>query len=255
MTTPTETGLAVIELAEAGDFAKIRDMFAPQLRALVSADVLRSGWAAQGALSSVGTPVADGDAVVRIPVTFEQGATTVVLAVDDAGLLTGVQVLPVEAAEPWTPPDYADEATFDEQDVTLGSGPLAVPGTVTVPRRCAPLPAVVLLAGSGPNDRDETVGRNKPFKDLAWGLASRGIVVLRFDKVTLAHGRELTDPAFTLADEYLPDAKAAVRLLAEHPAVDASRIFVLGHSLGGTVAPRVAVAEPTVAGLVIMAGG
>jgi dienelactone hydrolase len=114
----------------------------------------------------------------------------------------------------------------------------------------------VLLGGSGPLDRDETIGRNKPFKDLAWGLASRGVAVMRFDKVTYAHGSEVkSDPDFTVADEYVPHAVAAIALLRAHPAVDPGRIFLLGHSLGGSVAPRVAAGEPLVAGLVILAGG
>jgi dienelactone hydrolase len=138
----------------------------------------------------------------------------------------------------------------------LGSGPLAVPGTLTVPNGPGPHPGVVLLAGSGSVDRDETIGRNKPFKDIAWGLASRGVATLRFDKVTYAHAGELKDADdFTLADEYLPDANAAIKLLEEHPAVAAERVLLLGHSLGGTVAPRIAAAEPSVAGLVILAGG
>ncbi|HEY3749203.1 MAG TPA: alpha/beta hydrolase [Pseudonocardiaceae bacterium] len=254
MTTPTATGLAVIELARAGHFAEIQEMFAPQLRPLVTADVLRAGWEAQGALSAVGTPVS-GRSVVRIPVTFEQGDWTLRLGLDDAGLLTGLQLVP--SADSWAPPDYVDDTAFDEHDVTIDSGPLPVPGTLSVPHRPGPLPAVVLLGGSGPTDRDETLGRNKPLKDLAWGLASRGIVVLRFDKVTVAHGQQVAgDAAFTLADEYLPDGVAAIHLLQRHPAVDVDRIFVLGHSLGGTVAPRVAAAaEPAVAGLVILAGG
>ena len=84
-----------------------------------------------------------------------------------------------------------------------------MPGTLSLPRRpgSAPYPAVVLLAGSGPLDRDETIGRNKPFKDLAWGLASRGVAVLRFDKVTYAHPGQVKEAQdFTLADEYLPHA-------------------------------------------------
>jgi dienelactone hydrolase len=118
------------------------------------------------------------------------------------------------------------------------------------------VPAAVLLAGSGPEDRDETIGRNKPLKDLAWGLASRGVAVLRFDKVTYARAKELGRARdFTVSDEYLPQALAAIGLLRQHPAVDAGRVFVAGHSLGGTVAPRVAAAEPSVAGLVILAGG
>jgi alpha-beta hydrolase superfamily lysophospholipase len=110
---------------------------------------------------------------------------------------------------------------------------------------------MVLLAGSGALDRDETVRANKPFKDLAWGLATRGIAVLRFDKVTYAHAAELKAARdFTLTDEYVPQALAAIRVLQDH----AERVFVLGHSLGGAAAPRVAAAAPAVAGLVLLAG-
>jgi uncharacterized protein len=75
-------------------------------------------------------------------------------------------------------------------------------------------------------------------------------------KTTPAHPERVAgDRGFTLADEYVPHAVAAIQVLREHPAVDARRIFVAGHSLGGTVAPRVAAAVPSVAGLVILAGG
>jgi alpha-beta hydrolase superfamily lysophospholipase len=93
-----------------------------------------------------------------------------------------------------------------------------------------------LLAGSGPADRDATMGRNKVLKDLAWGLASRGIAVLRFDKVTYTHRGTLDVTDFTVIDEYVRPAVSAVGLLREHPSVDAARVFVLGHSQGGTVA-------------------
>jgi hypothetical protein len=114
----------------------------------------------------------------------------------------------------------------------------------------------VLLGGSGPEDRDGSIGRSKPLKDLAWGLASRGIAVLRFDKVTHAHPDLVRENrAFTVADEYLPDTRAAIGLLQAHPSIDPTRVSVGGHSLGGTVAPRVAAAEPSVAALVLLAGG
>jgi dienelactone hydrolase len=269
VTSPEQTGLAVLEMLRAGRFAEIRDLFAPQLRAMVTPEALRVGWGAEvdrcGPVTSVGLPVAEspvaGVTVVKIPVTFESGQSTVVISADGEGRLFGVQLAPgdsAHAAEPtsWAPPAYADPARFEEQDVVLGSGPLAVPGTLCLPRGDGPWPAVVLLGGSGPADRDSTIGRNKPFKDLAWGLASRGVAVVRFDKVTYAHGAELAGKTdLTVVDEYLPDASAAVRLLREHPAVDAERVFLLGHSLGGTVSPRVAASEPSVAGLVILAGG
>jgi dienelactone hydrolase len=266
-TGPVATGVTVVDLAQAGRFAEMREMFAPPLRELVTVESLRAAWmgavGVYGAVTSTGAPVSDPAAptgvLVKVPVTFEHGQVTVVVAVSDAGWVAGVQLAPADAAQtsaPWEPPPYADPRTFDEQEVLVGDGPLAVPGTLSLPRDAGPGPAVVLLAGSGPQDRDETIGRNKPFKDLAWGLASRGVAVLRFDKVTYTHGRSVaTDTGFTVVDEYLHHAVAAAHLLRRHPAVDATRVFVLGHSMGGTVAPRVAAAEPSIAGLVILAGG
>src|SRR5215472_759059 len=232
-TTPATTGMTVLDLAQAGRFEEIRDLFAPPLRAMVPAEALQAAWASEiaqrGPVTAVGEPVIEsagpGGVLVKIPVSFKRGGVTVVISLADAGWLTGIQLAPASAAEPaapWQPPDYADPAAFGEQDVTIGSGPLAVPGTLALPRQGGPWPAVVLIGGSGPVDRDETVGRNKPFKDLAWGLATRGVAVLRFDKVTHAHGEKVVqDRGFTLTDEYLPQATAAIELLRQHPGVDA----------------------------------
>ncbi len=264
--SPIQAGLAALALARAGQFEEVRERFAEPLRPMVAADALRTAWEEAvgklGEVTSIGTAVSEqapGATVVKVPVRCERGALTFVASVTAAGALTGLQLAPPEAMAPmpgWKPPAYADPARFEEEDVQLGSGDLAVPGTLSLPRQAGPLPAVVLLAGSGPMDRDESIGPSKPFKDLAWGLASRGIAVLRFDKVTYARPAEVRSmPGFTLSDEYLPQARAASELLRQRPEIDPSRIFVAGHSLGGTVAPRVAAAEPAVAGLVILAGG
>jgi dienelactone hydrolase len=263
--TSAAAGLAVIEMARQGRFEEIRDRFAPQLRPMVPAEALRAAWEAElarsGQVASVGAAVTEpagpgGGVLVKVPVTFERGALTVAVGVaGEEDWITGIQLLPASAAEPvlpWEPPGYADTNAFTEQDVMIGDGPLAVGGTLSLPRSGGAVPGVVLLAGSGPNDRDETIGRNKPLKDIAWGLASAGVAVLRFDKVTFAHPEQVAgNRGFTLADEYVPTAAAAVGVLAGH----AGRVFVAGHSLGGTVAPRVAAADPSVAGLVILAGG
>ncbi len=260
------TARTVATLAQSGDFAAIRAMFVDSLRPMVAADMLRAAWSAEidrlGPLTAIGAPAADkaigGARVVRVPLTFERGALTLVLSLVEDGGLTGLQLAP-PATEPvaaWQPALSIDTAAFEEIDVTLGSGPLAVPGTLSLPRRGAPHTAVILLAGSGPNDRDETIGRNKPLKDIAWGLAQLGIAVVRFDKVTFTHRVALASATdFTLADEYLPATLAAVALLRAHPAIDPARIFVLGHSLGGSVAPRAAAAEPAIAGLILLAAG
>lgn len=116
----------------------------------------------------------------------------------------------------------------------------SLPGTLTLPDGDGPFPAVVLVHGSGPNDRDETVYENKPFKDIADGLAAQGIAVYRYDKRTLVYGKDMiSDTNLTLDDETVIDAVAAVQLLSEQPEIDSSRIYVLGHSLGGQALPRI----------------
>ena len=267
--TPEARALAVVALARTGQFDEIRELFTPGLRPMVTADGLRAAWEAElaqrGQLTAVGAPAsdqADGAMItVQVPVSFERGPQTLAVYLTRDGQLAGIQLAPpggAQPAAPWEPPGYADPGRFDETDVTLGSGPLAVPGALCLPRQrlSGLLPALVLLGGSGPEDRDGSIGRSKPLRDLAWGLASRGVAVLRFDKVTHAHPDLVSqNRAFTVADEYLPDALAAIALLQAHPDIDPARVFVAGHSLGGTVAPRVAAAQPSVAGLVLLAGG
>ncbi|SOB86065.1 hypothetical protein SAMN06272789_6370 [Streptomyces sp. 1331.2] len=250
-------GFAALLRAEC--FDQIVELFAPPLRAAVSPEALRLTWAAEaaghGGIQAVQEPeIEDGgtDPVrVRIAITCADGSFTVVTSVGRDGLLHGLRLDPYGGAV-WHPPHYAQEDRFAEREVLLGTGPLAVPGTLTLPAGGGPWPAAVLLAGGGPFDRDESIGPNKPLKDLAWGLASRQVAVLRFDKPTFAHpGRLPAD--FTMTDEYLPPALAAVQLLRQQPEVDPCRIHLLGHSMGGKAAPRIAAADPSIAGLVMLA--
>lgn len=236
-TAPPTVALTVLDLAQAGRFAEIRERFAAGLRTMVTAEALKAAWDTAGAqlgpVVSVGDPSSTStDAqvvVVRVPVRFERGQLTLVVSTIASGELAGLQLTPADAAQPpapWEPPPYADPDRFDEQEVTLGDVPLTVPGALTLPRAAGPLPALVILGGSGPVDRDSTIAANKPLKDLAWGLASRDIAVLRFDKVTHAHPEQVkADRSFTVVDEYLPHAIAALHLLRSHPAVDAEHVF------------------------------
>lgn len=153
----------------------------------------------------------------------------------------------------WAAPPYVVADRFTEREVTVGASP-ALPGTLTVPKSAtaaAKSAAIVLVHGSGPNDRDETVGATKVFKDLAWGLASKGIAVLRYEK------RTRVSPAgvVTQRDEVEVAARDAIELLKKTPEVDPKRIFLLGHSQGGYLAPRIAQANAaSLAGVVLLAG-
>jgi dienelactone hydrolase len=125
-----------------------------------------------------------------------------------------------------------------------------------LPKAEGPFAAAVLVHGSGPHDRDETIGPNKPFRDLAWGLASQGVAVLRYEKRTHTHGHRMAKDkaAITLDAEVVEDALAAVAGLRKHKEIDGRRVFVIGHSLGALMAPRIGSRDPSLAGLVLLAG-
>lgn len=197
--------------------------------------------------------------LVRVTLTteFDKAKVNLVVVYDGQGRVTGFFVQPHTADAPWAAPSYAKSETFTEEPVTIGDGALSLPGTLTLPKGDGKVPVVVLVHGSGPNDRDESIGATKPFKDLAWGLASRGIAVLRYEKVTKAHGAELGAKwidEVTLASESLDDAMKAVAVARKHPRVDPKKVVFLGHSQGAMAAPRAGKLDPALAGLVVMAG-
>ncbi len=135
--------------------------------------------------------------------------------------------------------------------VSVGSPPLT--GTLTLPAGRGPFPAVVLVSGSGPSDQNETVEANHPFLDIALGLAARGIASIRYDKRTHDYPQSVDPRTFTLTQEYVPDALAAIGVLQRRPEIDPRLIFVLGHSQGGTYAPLIARRAPELAGVILMA--
>lgn len=146
-------------------------------------------------------------------------------------------------------------ADAPEREVTVGAGQWALPGTLTLPAKGKPpYPAAVLVHGSGPQDRDETIGANRPFRDLAHGLASRGIAVLRYEKRTLQYRDKLAAATeLTPKEEVLDDVGLAVQLLTRTAEVDAKRIYLIGHGMGATLAPRMARTISPVAGIAMLA--
>lgn len=194
--------------------------------------------------------------IVFVTCEFGKGPLDVKVVYNRAGQVTGLWFAPSVPPFKHEPPEYAKPDSFSEEEVTVGEGEWALPGTLTTPRGERPVPALVLVHGSGPHDMDETILANKPFRDLAWGLASRGVAVLRYEKRTQVHGEKLaaTGLAVTVKEETVDDAVAAVALLRKTEQVDPGRVFVLGHSLGGMLLPRIALCDERIAGLIVMAG-
>jgi len=130
-----------------------------------------------------------------------------------------------------------------------------LPGTLTLPKEGSNFPCIILVQGSGPSDRDETIYENKPFRDIAWSLAKKGIATYRYDKRTMVYQDELkNDYKLTIDDETVDDAVDAVNMLLNLKNINNEKIYVLGHSLGGYVIPRIADKLTNAAGYIIMAG-
>jgi dienelactone hydrolase len=198
--------------------------------------------------------------IVLVTCEFERQTLDARIVFDAQGRIAGFQFIPVAPPPDDRPAAYVRAESFEESDLTVGGPAWPLPAVLTTPRGRGPFPAVVLVHGSGPNDRDETIGPNKPFRDLAWGLASAGIAVLRYEKRTRVFGARLAAGPdfgrFTVREEAVDDAAAAVRLLKGRAEIDPGRVFILGHSLGGALLPRIseALGQDRPAGFISLAG-
>jgi dienelactone hydrolase len=243
-----------------GDYAGAEGMLEPAARdAFASRGLsLQSVWNQLTAMGEVrgwtlaGVQEQQGYRVVEFNARFGERPLRLRLPLSAEGRVAGFFVLPAEPP-PYTPPAYVDTASFREETLTIGGPQFPLGATMTVPNGDGPFPVVVLVHGSGPNDRDETVGPNRPFRDLAWGLATRGVAVLRYDKRTFAHGAVLRGAA-TVEGEVVADALSALEAARSHPATDAQRIHLLGHSLGGMLAPEIVTRDGKAAGMIVLAG-
>jgi dienelactone hydrolase len=246
-----------------GDYAAVVQSFDEKVRALLPEDKLRAAWESivvqAGPFQRIGEPElsSKGDASILVfPAEFQRAKTNIQIVFNAAGQIIGLNIRPAASTVAFVDAPYVDRAKFTEQEVTVDAGGWPLPGTLTIPIGSGPFPAVVLVHGSGPADRDTSFGPNKPFRDLAHGLASRGVAVLRYEKRTRQFAAKIAAlKQFTVKEETVDDAVAAVRLLRKTDRIDPGRVFVLGHSLGGMVAPRIALAAGgDLRGLIIMAG-
>ena len=251
---PADQASLLIAQLRAGQFDQAHQRFDAQMAQAVPLPALAQVWqqleSAFGPLQSLGdAEVKDlnGAQIVILPLRFERGSVRATTAVDADGKISGFHLAPVADAAPAP----AADAAFSEKPLQIDAGPGPLGATLSLPKGEGPFPAVVLIHGSGPQDRDETIGPNKPFADIAQGLATQGIAVLRYDKRTQARPQDFADTV-NLARETTDDAIAAATLLKQQQGIDAKRVYVLGHSQGGMVASRVATASQA-AGAILLA--
>lgn len=235
-----QRAVELLEHLQAGEYPAAVDMFTPPLAAALPAERLQAFWT--GLPPLFGPYRERGEAVdepfrggfkVRVPLRFGETALVAEIAINGeqqiGSFLVQPQAAPVtfEKNERWTESALAVASPAGELPATL-TRPVAAPASR--------VPGVLLVHGSGPHDRDESIGPNRPFRDLAQGLAAQGIAVLRYEKRSYA--RPPADiEGWTIDDDTTDDAVTALRLLAAQPGI--GPVFVLGHSQGGMLAPRI----------------
>ncbi|MGN6282623.1 alpha/beta hydrolase family protein [Frateuria sp.] len=248
-----------------GDFAKAGADFTPELAGKLDAKALGHVWATlqtqSGAYRDHEAPLVRAN-VMSTDLVFAKGTQVMLTRCDSQDRIETVRIMPKAMAgllshavkpHPEEPHALAGGGRVLRLDVPSPAGPLF--GALTLPAGEGPFPAVVLVSGSGDNDRDELIGPNRPFRDIAEGLARLGIASLRYDKRNFDYNQTWGDKTGRVIDsEVTDDAVTAARLLAKQPHVDAHRVFVVGHSLGAMMAPRIGRRDPQLAGLVLMAG-
>lgn len=260
-TIPLETQATYyVENLTAGNYSYTYQNFTDEMKSALSIEDLQDLW--ESLITNYGTI----EEIIKTEKKEEQGYQVVYVTCyfskeellnlrfvfDEKIRIAGLQFTP---AEEYSSPEYVNASAFTEENITIGSEPWKLPGTLSIPTTInGTFPAVVLVHGSGPSDRDETIFSNKPFKDIAQGLASNGILVLRYDKRTYVYpekSAEFTNS--TPEDEVVTDALAAIAYLQNNSMVNQSQIYLIGHSLGAMMAPENARQNSHLAGVIMLA--
>lgn len=250
---PKDTARKALDLLLAHKYSEMIPLFSPSGKASNSEAVLAKKvpdtW---GPVQNIGTPAVRtiGDShIVSIPVKFANQDVNFEISINAQGLIG----LIIPAVDPWKHPAYSKPDSFKEREVTIGTQ-WKLGGTLTVPEGAGPFPGIVLVHDTGQADRDEQNGAVKVFKDLAEGLASKGVVVLRYEKRTRIYPSVTQREDYTAQQEIIDDAVLAAGVLRAQPEVKPGRVFALGFGLGGYLLPRVAEADGKLAGMIIVNG-
>ncbi|WP_072541224.1 alpha/beta hydrolase [Bacteroides mediterraneensis] len=196
----------------------------------------------------------DGTVVYYTDLKFQRAPLRLLVTFNADNKVSGLRLLSVPPEEkPLVAP--FDSVHLEESPIEVVSGNYKLPGTLTRPKGKTHLPIIILVHGSGPQDRDGSIGPNKIYRDIAWGLAAQGIAVLRYDKRTYVYGKASVPEGkeITPDEEVVEDAVSACQLAASLPFIDKRKVFIAGHSLGGLLAPLIATRCPSVTGLILLA--
>ncbi len=246
------------------NYAAIHQQFNPEMKRMLSEEILESTWGQL--LLFFGNPLEtkpkvvqqlDSIIVVKMPIKTEKSAMVLSVSFDSIYQVAGLFLTPGKIN--YTPPEYVNPEKFEERKITFGGKHFSGTGILTLPKVKYKVPVVVIVPGSGPVDKDLTIGSNKIYKDLAWGLASFGFAALRYDKRTLNYQdkllqQDINGEKFTIQNEYIADLKDIIDQLKKRTEINSKQIVMLGHSQGGYLIPLIHQKVKGFSGYISLAG-
>ena len=262
--TPEGAAAEILNNLNNKEFKKVTELFDDNIASKISEEKLSQIYASlldkfgafKSKTSSPSRRQMDGSIVVDQLCEFENMSLNFRVKFNETNKISGLQFLPPTPKLSYKIPNYARQDSILEKDIKISSGEYQLPGVLTLPKVGTHFPIVILVHGSGPNDKDESIGPNKIFKDIAYGLSAQGIAVLRYDKRTLVYSEQMKEmqDKLTVDEETTIDVKAAIAFAKSIKEIDSKKIFIIGHSLGGMLTPKIAMENPEIAGAIIMAG-
>jgi uncharacterized protein len=241
-----------LDRSAAGDWSGTIDIPAQGAKAFPLENIAADGRSIRFSIAGVpGSPTFGGtlaDDGSTISGDFTQGPAKLTFTLRRNTTGTPTVVAAARPQEPKPPFPYND----DEVTIQNSAAGVRLAGTLTTPRAGGAYPVVILITGSGQQDRNETIFGHKPFLVLADYLTRRGIAVLRMDDRGV--GGTTGNPALATTEDSAGDVLAAVAFLKSYSSTSRSRIGLIGHSEGGIIAPMVAVRSKDIAFEVLLAG-
>ncbi len=260
--TNTELSISLIGKMQRAQYDSCQIMFDTLVSNQLNADMLKNIWESipkyvgdYKSFESIETEKNDSVEIISVRCVFVKTKLDLELSYNKQQKIVRIFFVPPKNNLAYNFPRYYKSYKFYESKLSLKSGKYELPAVLNVPNNLISPPVVILLAGSGPNDKDETIGPNKPLKDIALGLAANGIASLRYDKRTLVYKNEMAKNINELGinAEVIEDAVNAINSIKKNPQFKKSKIYIIGHSLGAMCAPLVA-SKTKVNGIVMMAG-
>lgn len=243
--------LKFIENFTTENYTESYSFFDEKIKSLVSLDQLKQTYtqleSAFGKFKnvvSIGNSKTDNLKISEIVLKFEKSLLNARIVIDSNYNVAGMFFIPTYERQTNNLISYIDTSRFVENEIEFGNKDFLIKGSLCIPNYIKSLNAVIMLSGSGPNNRDSEIGPNSPFKDIAYGLASKGIITFRFDKRTKIYGKKIfqNNLDLTLNEEYYEDTDYAIEFLQNYCKINKIKIknlIILGHSQGGTVIPYI----------------